>query len=243
MRLEPVTPEPEMSAGTDALDPIRAYYDRLAPSYDADRFGNSYGQTVHLQEARLLRSWLGNAPRAHTLDLACGTGRLLSFAGHGADTSAPMLTQARQRWPDRHLHRCDARALPLPDASLDAVFCAHLLMHLPANTIGEIGQEVRRVLRPGGMFILDFPSALRRRLRPRPPPHGPSWHGSSQFTREEMLRLLPGFELEDHVGILLLPIQRLPARLRRPLAGLDRVAGRLLPDLACYSWFRLRKPR
>jgi ubiquinone/menaquinone biosynthesis C-methylase UbiE len=55
------------------------YYDRLARTYDAERFGNSYGKFIDAQEratlARLLPLEAGSV-----LDLGCGTGRLTGFA-------------------------------------------------------------------------------------------------------------------------------------------------------------------
>lgn len=50
---------------------------------------------------------------------------------------------------------CDVReALPLPDASVDAVF-AHMLLCMALSTkeIESLAKEVQRVLRPGGTFV------------------------------------------------------------------------------------------
>ncbi|MFC8759797.1 class I SAM-dependent methyltransferase [Streptomyces sp. NPDC057193] len=90
------------------------------------------------------------------LDLACGTGLVterLARPGlrvHGADAAHAMLRVAAARVPDRVV-RADARRLPLPDASLDAV-CAVWLLHLVPFT-AEIVAEAARVLAPGGVLI------------------------------------------------------------------------------------------
>ncbi|MFD3332027.1 class I SAM-dependent methyltransferase [Streptomyces sp. NPDC058700] len=90
------------------------------------------------------------------LDLACGTGLVterLTRPGlrvHGADAAHAMLRVAAARVPGRVV-RADARRLPLPDASLDAV-CAVWLLHLVPFT-AEIVAEAARVLRPGGVLI------------------------------------------------------------------------------------------
>jgi ubiquinone/menaquinone biosynthesis C-methylase UbiE len=97
---------------------IQNYYDQLAPAYDEDRFGNSYGQFIHQQELRVLQAFRAASPQGQVLDLACGTGRLLPWATHGVDISAAMLAQARSKYPDKDLRAGSALAL-----SLDNVLC------------------------------------------------------------------------------------------------------------------------
>jgi SAM-dependent methyltransferase len=50
----------------------------------------------------------------------------------------------------------DARHLPLPDASADAVFAAGLIMHLPDTDTGL--RQLARITRPGGQLILFHPA-------------------------------------------------------------------------------------
>jgi ubiquinone/menaquinone biosynthesis C-methylase UbiE len=50
----------------------------------------------------------------------------------------------------------DARHLPLAGASVDAVFAAGLIMHLPDTEAGL--RQLARVTRPGGLLILFHPS-------------------------------------------------------------------------------------
>lgn len=56
--------------------------------------------------------------------------------------------------------RLDITRLPLPDASLDAVVCNHVLEHVPDDR--QAMREFRRVLRPGGWAILQSPVDARR---------------------------------------------------------------------------------
>ena len=96
---------------------------------------------------------LGAAPR-RVVDLGAGTGlftdRLLE-AGHevvAVDISAGMLDQLSARLPQVRVEVGGAEALPLPDASVDAVVAgqaAHWFELEPAVA------ELRRVLRPGGV--------------------------------------------------------------------------------------------
>ncbi|MCX5675931.1 MAG: ubiquinone/menaquinone biosynthesis methyltransferase [Planctomycetota bacterium] len=111
------------------------------------------------------------APPAVILDLCCGTGDLaLAVLGRmpaarviACDFSPPMLERAARKFSrvairlgDRAaLVEADALALPLPDASVDAVTCGFGLRNLADAAAGLA--EMRRVLRPGGpAVILEF---------------------------------------------------------------------------------------
>ena len=50
----------------------------------------------------------------------------------------------------------DARALPFPGRSVDAIFAAGLVNHLPDTEAGL--RELARVIRPGGKLVLFHPS-------------------------------------------------------------------------------------
>ncbi|WP_030776937.1 class I SAM-dependent methyltransferase [Streptomyces sp. NRRL S-920] len=109
---------------------------------------------------------LGLRPGSRVLDAGCGTGRALpalrSAVGPsgvvlGADLTPAMLEAARQAGRDRdgQLLRADVAQLPLLSGSLDAVFGAGLISHLPdpADNL----RELRRVVRPGGSLALFHP--------------------------------------------------------------------------------------
>ncbi len=109
---------------------------------------------------------LGLRKGARVLDAGCGTGRALpalrdavgpSGAVLGADLTPAMLEAARQAGRDRYgqLLLADVTRLPLAAASLDAVFGAGLISHLPQPTKNLT--ELRRVVRPGGLFALFHP--------------------------------------------------------------------------------------
>ena len=125
------------------------------------RAAGSYVRHAALQrevEDRLLErlDYFEAAP-ARVLDVGCGPGRAASLlrkrwkAAHvvALDLTVPMLRQVRTGWRRPLLRVCaDARALPLPDASIDVLFsnlCIQWIEDLPA-----LFDEFRRVLRPGG---------------------------------------------------------------------------------------------
>ncbi|WP_111429256.1 class I SAM-dependent methyltransferase [Rhodobacteraceae bacterium DSL-40] len=103
------------------------------------------------------------APQA-VLEIAAGTGvvsralapRLVPGARYVVtDLNQPMLDRAARRQPpDPRItwQQADAMALPFADGSFDAVCCQFGVMFLPDKVQGF--REVRRVLRPGGLFFL-----------------------------------------------------------------------------------------
>lgn len=101
------------------------------------------------------------------LDVGCGTGRALPPLREavgptgtviGLDHTAPMLSAAAPRAAAcaATLVRADARRLPLPDGTADAVLAAGLVTHLP--DLDEALTELARVTRAGGRLILFHPT-------------------------------------------------------------------------------------
>ncbi|MFE0905221.1 class I SAM-dependent methyltransferase [Streptomyces rochei] len=109
---------------------------------------------------------LGLSDGARVLDAGCGTGRALpplraavgpSGLVVGADLTPAMLQAAVRAGRDRdgRLLLADVAALPLRSRSLDAVFAAGLVAHLPDPPANL--RELARVVRPGGVLALFHP--------------------------------------------------------------------------------------
>ncbi|MDQ1043422.1 SAM-dependent methyltransferase [Streptomyces sp. V4I2] len=109
---------------------------------------------------------LGLREGDRVLDAGCGTGRALTPlraavgpAGVvvGIDLTLDMLQAAVRAGRDRdgRLLLADVTALPLRSRSLDAVFGAGLISHLPHPA--ENLRELARVVRPGGTLALFHP--------------------------------------------------------------------------------------
>lgn len=110
----------------------------------------------------LLRPYLR---QARVLDLCCATGEhLLDLApemgaGIGLDFSHPFLRKALRRrstlgCPSIQFAEGNARQLPFRDGAFDLVYSFSSLYLIPRA--GEILQEVSRVLRPGGLCVLEL---------------------------------------------------------------------------------------
>ncbi|WP_093903839.1 class I SAM-dependent methyltransferase [Streptomyces sp. cf386] len=109
---------------------------------------------------------LGLREGARVLDAGCGTGRALtplraavgpSGVVIGADLTPAMLEAAvrAERDRDGQLLLADVAALPVRSESLDAVFAAGLIAHLPQPAANL--RELARAVRPGGTLALFHP--------------------------------------------------------------------------------------
>jgi SAM-dependent methyltransferase len=132
-----------------------------------------------VQEARrAVRLYLDRVPPppGSVLDLACGAGRhlreLLAAGVHaaGLDLSITLLARAREESPKALLIRGDMRRLPFDDGSFAGLtsFFTSFGYFATRDQDRVAATEMRRVLRPGGSFMLDFLNAdrVRRELVP-----------------------------------------------------------------------------
>lgn len=102
------------------------------------------------------------------LDIGCGFGWFELFALrqnvrsiHGIEYSQADLQTALKHVhdPRSHFSVGTAISLPFPDQSFDTVVSWEVIEHIPKETEAKMFQEVRRVLRPGGVFYMSTPSA------------------------------------------------------------------------------------
>ena len=104
------------------------------------------------------------------LDVACGTGRLLyqlerALPAHhftGIDLSPYYIAKARELLAGRSvtLATANAEALPFADASFEAVTSVFLFHELPLRARKNAIDEMRRVLVPGGLVVLEDAAQL-----------------------------------------------------------------------------------
>ncbi len=154
----------------------RAYYDWFSSFYD--RFVAVHSSDRRGAARAFLAEHVAVSEGSAILDICTGTGSLLSNLRErtgprglvaGADFSRGMLNAARAKtkmFANIVLVETDAGALPFAACSFDAVTCSHAFYELKGETQRLALLEVRRVLKPDGVFFMmehDVPSkpALR----------------------------------------------------------------------------------
>ncbi|MEW1893602.1 methyltransferase domain-containing protein [Streptomyces sp. IBSBF 3010] len=137
---------------------LAGLFDDLADSYDHDHHEG-------IADALLARAWPGTYDAV--ADVACGAGAVaLRLARARPDSAPPVLAvDISPRMIEAGRGRAvggavdwrvaDAVPLPVPDGSLDAVFCASSLHFLGCRALADW----RRVLRPGGRVAYSLPLA------------------------------------------------------------------------------------
>ena len=139
---------------------LQAEYDRLyreAPIRDEDRAYSWIAQQLH----KIL-------PKAGTiLDVACGGGyflrelqRLYGASAYfsGIDLSSEALAIARKEFPSAIYSLSVAEHMPFEPKIFDIVTCLGSLEHF--LNIGQALAEVRRVLKPQGVFLAMVPNIM-----------------------------------------------------------------------------------
>jgi ubiquinone/menaquinone biosynthesis methyltransferase len=148
----------------------RRMFDRIAPTYDTVNQLMSAG-TDGRWRARAVAE-LEGAPPGPVLDLCAGTMDLTALVARArpsarvvaVDFSPEMLEHGRSKAPHAEAIVGDATSLPFADGEFAAVVCGFGMRNLADTRLGAA--EVRRVLRPGGVFVtleLFRPSRLATR--------------------------------------------------------------------------------
>jgi len=145
-----------MSAGPrGATEAVRGHYDKSASRYD---------RQIKFFERILFgdgRQWVCSQAKGDVLEIGAGTGRNLRYYAPGVrltaiELSPAMLELARREavavGREAELRVGDAQALEFPNESFDTVVCTLSLCTIPDDRAAVA--EAKRVLRPGGRFLL-----------------------------------------------------------------------------------------
>lgn len=135
------------------------YFNQVAVDWDSMR-QDFFSENIRRQAIRAA----GDHSSGIVVDLGCGTGfmtqALIEQAAevYALDESEEMLALVQNKFGDKPNLQClrvDGHRLPLPSASIDAVF-ANMYLHHIEDPLIEI-KEIHRILKPGGgIYITDL---------------------------------------------------------------------------------------
>ena len=166
----------------NTMQKSKEYFAKVAADWDEIRSGYF---TDEMRDAAITLADL--APDDIVVDMGTGTGFMIQGLAprvtsvYGFDESPEMLVVARRnlaKYDNVDLREAQDGRLPLPDASVDAVFGNMYLHHTPEPATAII--EMARVLHPGGKLVLTDLDT-----------HDQSW------MREEMADRWLGFDRDD----------------------------------------------
>jgi ubiquinone/menaquinone biosynthesis C-methylase UbiE len=144
-----------------------AYRDEcLVRDYVASRFERDpFGREVHRRQVELLGRVVKRSRVDRLLEIACGPARMTVHTPKvpyacALEQSPAMLREAERRLKQHgvshwKLVEGDAFALPFEDASFDMAMSFKFLRHFARSDRDRLMAGIRRVLRPGGKFVLD----------------------------------------------------------------------------------------
>lgn len=183
-----------------------------------------------------LEPFLGQDPSYPCIDLGCGRGEWLEllqglgFKARGVDLDAGMLAIAKEHGLSVTAQDALLALAELPDGSQSIVSGFHIAEHLPFEVLQQLVQEAHRVLRPGGLLILETPNPENiavatnyfyldpTHVRPLPP---------------ELMSFLP-----EYYGFCRSKIVRLqedPSLLAQPIMTVAQIIHGVSPDYAVIA--------
>lgn len=142
-------------------------YTRISSFYDETRFGVPFLEEFVLSA---LLELLDLQEGMRVLDVAAGTGRTavplaeLGVTVMAMDLTWAMIARMRSKaqqtaWQNLHIQQANARRLPFPDHTFDAVLSLRFFHLFPVRDQMALLHEMHRVVKPGGMVLVEYTNA------------------------------------------------------------------------------------
>jgi ubiquinone/menaquinone biosynthesis C-methylase UbiE len=156
---------------------LQTAYTTEAQHYDRMRFTHAPGKAFDEAEQQAVHRLLGVKSGERVLDVGAGAGRVAAFlAAQGLRVTALDLTYNMLRVAQQKVEgeakdylscvQGTARQLPFASDSFDGLVSVRMLHLLPEKYYRGIIQEMWRVIRPGGVLLVQFDSALAAGIPP-----------------------------------------------------------------------------
>jgi len=132
----------------DWLTPGRLSFDQQ--SVTGTRTAPELAREIHT-DVELLNRGLGDMAADRSLEVGCGFGRLTPWIARYADSHVAiepeghLIADAAAQYPNDPFVRAGGQRLPFPADTFDLVVTTSVLMHVPPDAVGDIGQELVRV--------------------------------------------------------------------------------------------------
>ena len=191
------------------------------------------GNGAHCEQIDAMRTryeWAAEMCRGKdVVEIACGAGIGLGIlARHaksviGGDLDSKVLAYGLEHYKDRNIRlmELDACKMELEDDSVDVAICFEATYYFPSLAV--FMREVRRILRPGGLFVLSSVNSRWHGFNPSP--YSNQYHSAGEM-REEL-------EEAGFGGDFFACFEDDPATWKRRVIGMVRriaVALRLVPQ-------------
>ncbi len=139
------------SSTNDYVEQNRQSYNKIAEKWSLSR-------KYVWPDLLIFKNYLKNGQKV--LDLGCGNGRLVELFNDfdvdylGVDYSENLIAQAKNNFPSKKFEVQDALDLNFEHGQFDVVLCTAVLNHIPKNQQKTFIENIRKVLKPGGILLL-----------------------------------------------------------------------------------------
>jgi SAM-dependent methyltransferase len=165
LNAEPAIPSQEALASTDperwALEPYPDYVAEVNRSISFSGLGQEFFTVGKARRMLDLMRRFGETPaQAHLLDIGCGVGLIHRHiapslgAVFGVDVAADAVEAAKRANPAARYQTYDGTRLPFSPRTFDAATTICVMHHVAPLRWPAFIAEARRVLRPGGLFLV-----------------------------------------------------------------------------------------
>ena len=146
---------------------LDSFYDAFEDVYRGSRADIKQRLTVYLDRIKLAGA---GQPETPIIDIGCGRGEWLellkenNLAAYGVDSNSMMVERCISFGLDARNANGLTHLRSLMDGSRSAITAFHVIEHLPFTIVVDLLDEALRVLKSGGMLILETPNPENMRV-------------------------------------------------------------------------------